>query len=168
MTTAVAPFDPLGEFAKIERLVSKVYYRFSHLFLNRLELRDFWWQMALDEEGHASILLACKEMIAGDPDQPVEPQLSEEKVAELQVRIGAYLARGTPSIGVEEAFRIAVEIETSEIDLIYGELVRLAGPEMVQLMEGMGSPAAEQKERLKSALRKYCSDPELLRAAARL
>ena len=27
------PFDPLIRFAEIERLVSKIYFRFSHLFL---------------------------------------------------------------------------------------------------------------------------------------
>ncbi len=42
--------DPFERFAGIERLVSKIYFRFSHLFLHRGELRDFWWQMARDEE----------------------------------------------------------------------------------------------------------------------
>ncbi|MBI2361500.1 MAG: hypothetical protein HYV04_21755 [Deltaproteobacteria bacterium] len=164
----MAKFDPLIEFAEIERLVSKVYYRFSHLFLNHPELRDFWWQMALDEEGHASILLACKEMSAGYPEEPPDPLVSREKAAQLGARIRAYLDRGTPSIGVEEAFRIAVEIETSEINLIYGKLVCLGGAEIAKLMEGLGTPAGEQQEKLKSALHRFCKDPELLRAAERL
>ena len=28
------PFDPLHRFAGIERLVAKIYFRFSHLFLS--------------------------------------------------------------------------------------------------------------------------------------
>jgi hypothetical protein len=44
--TTEEPFDPLLQFAEIERLVSKIYFRFSHLFLANPELRDFWWEMA--------------------------------------------------------------------------------------------------------------------------
>lgn len=165
---AGSEFDPLTEFAEIERLVSKVYFRFSHLFINHSELRDFWWQMALDEEGHASILLACKEMLEGYPAGPPDPLISRDKAAQIEARIRAYLDRGTPSISVEKAFRIALEIETSEIDLIYAKLVGLGGPDVAKLMEGLGSPAGAQKERLKLALHKFCKDPELLRAAEQL
>ena len=44
------PFDPLIQFAEIERLVSKIYFCFSHLFFAALKLRDFWWEMAKEEE----------------------------------------------------------------------------------------------------------------------
>jgi hypothetical protein len=54
------PFDPLLGFTEIERLVSKIYYRFLHLFLAHPVLRDFWWEMAREEEQHACILTACK------------------------------------------------------------------------------------------------------------
>jgi len=39
--TTDKPFDPLTSFAAIERLVSKIYFRFSHLFLAQPELREF-------------------------------------------------------------------------------------------------------------------------------
>jgi len=57
------PFDLLERFAEIERLVSKIYFRFSHLFLHQPELRDFWWEMANEEDQHGSILLACKTIL---------------------------------------------------------------------------------------------------------
>ena len=60
---ALFRFDPLEGFAEIERLVGKIYFRFSHLFLDQPELRDFWWEMARQEEQHALILLACKAFI---------------------------------------------------------------------------------------------------------
>ena len=51
------PFDPLLRFAEIERLVSKICFRLSHLFFVRPELRDFCWEMAArEEEQHACIL----------------------------------------------------------------------------------------------------------------
>lgn len=165
---SIAPFDPLLGFAEVERLVSKIYYRFSHLFLDRPELRDFWWEMAREEEQHASILLACRELIAHYDEESLDPMIHRGKADELADRLQAFLGRGTPALAVEESFKIALEIETSEIDVIYGKLLQLGGPQIGKTMENLGVPAAVQRQRLKAALRRFCSDPELLRAAERL
>jgi len=159
-----APFDPLLGFAQIERLVGKIYYRFSHLFLDRPELRDFWWEMAREEEQHASILLACRELIAHYEEESLDPMISRGKADELTGRLDAFLSRGTPTLGIEEAFKMSLEIESSEIDAIYGKLLQLGGPQIGKTMENLGVPAAVQRQRLKVALRRFCSDPELLRA----
>lgn len=163
-----APFDPLERFAEIERLVGKVYFRFSHLFLHHPNLRDFWWEMGVQEEQHASILLACKEMIENYPDEKVDPSISREKADQLKTQISAYLSRGTPSITIEEAFKAALEIETSEIDTIYSKLVHLGGPKIGRTMESLGVPASVQKQKLKYALQRFCKDPDLLSAAQQL
>jgi rubrerythrin len=166
--SAVNAFDPLLRFAEIERLVSKIYYRFSHLFLTRPELRDFWWEMAREEEQHASILAACREMIANYQEESLDPMVSSDKADELTCRLHAFLNRGTPSLGVEEAFKIAFDIESSEIDVIYGKLLQLGGPQIGKTMENLGVPASVQRQKLKAALRRFCSDPELLEAAEKL
>ncbi len=158
-------FDPFEAFAEIERLVSKVYFRLSHLFLHQPELRDFWWQMAMEEEQHSSILLACKEMIRNYLDEAVDPSISREKADQLKAQISSYLSKGTPSITVEEAFKVALEIETSEIDAIYSKLLHLGGPKIAKTMENLGVPASVQRQKLKSALPRFCKDPKLLAAA---
>ena len=65
----------------------------------------------------------------------------------------AYLSRGPLRSGVEESFRIALEIETSEIDAIYGKLLQLGGPKIAQTMENLRVPASVQRRKLKLALR---------------
>ena len=117
--TTVEPFDPLIGFAEIERLVSKIYFRFSHLFLPQPELRDFWWEMAKEEEQHGCILNACRAIIENYQDEKLDPTISLQKADELKMWLLAYLNQGKGSIGVDEAFRTALEIETSEIDAIY-------------------------------------------------
>ena len=161
-------FDPLEEFSEVERLVGKVYFRFSHLFMDRPELRDFWWEMARQEEQHGLILLACKIVIQNYEDEELDPSLSREKAERLTAHIRRYLNQGTPSITVEEAFRIAVEIETSEIDVIYGKLLQLGGPKIAQTLENLGVPAAVQRQKLKAALIYFCKDPKLLADAEQL
>lgn len=161
-------FDPLERFAEIERLVGKVYFRFSHLFLHHRELRDFWWQMAMDEEQHASILLACRELIENYSDETIDPSITKEKADQLKTQLESYLSKGTPSITIEEAFKAALEIETSEIDTIYSKLVYLGGPKIGKTMENLGVPASVQRQKLKFALQKFCNDPDLLATAQQL
>ncbi len=161
-------FDLLERFAEIEKLVSKVYFRFSHLFLHHPELRDFWWQMAMDEEQHASILFACREMIQNYDDEKLDPSVTRAKADQLKALITAYLSRGTPSLGVEEAFKISLEIESSEIDAIYSKLLHLGGPKVATTMQNLGVPASVQRQKLKFALQKFCKDPQLLAAAQQL
>jgi len=162
------PFDPLLRFAEIERLVSKIYYRFSHLFLNQPELRDFWWEMAREEEQHACILQACRAIIENYEDEKLDPRLSPGLAEKLKEWLLGYYQRGTAVLDTEESFRIALEIESSEIDVIYGKLLQLGGPKIAKTMENLGIPASAQRLKLKLALQKYCSNPELLRAAQQL
>jgi hypothetical protein len=162
------PFDLLVRFAEIERLVGKIYFRFSHLFLLNPELRDFWWEMAKEEEQHACILNACRAIIENYEDETLDPDITRYKADALQQRLQAYLNRGMASIGVEEAFRIALEIESSEIDAIYGRLLQLGGPKIAKTMENLGVPASVQRQKLKFALRQFCSDPDLFQAAEKL
>ena len=164
----LAPFDPLLRFAEIERLIAKIYYRFSHLFLTRQDLRDFWWEMARQEEQHATILAACRELILNYEDESFDPSISSESADKLAAQLHSFLSRGSRSLGLEDAFRIALEIETSEIDVIYGKLLQLGGSQIGKTMENLGIPAAVQRQKLKTALLSFCSDPELLQAAERL
>jgi rubrerythrin len=160
--------DLLERFSEIEGLVAKIYFRFSHLFLDRPELRDFWWEMAKEEEQHAAILLACRDAIENYGEEILDPRITREKADELRETLLRLLAKGTPSLSVEEAFRIALEIESSEIDAIYGKLVQLGGPKVAHTLQNLGVPASAQRQKLKAALKRHCNDPDLLAAAERL
>jgi hypothetical protein len=161
------PFDPLLRFAELERLVSKIYFRFSHLFLAQPELRDFWWEMAKEEEQHACILQACRAVIENFAEQTLDSTINRDKAIQLSLRLNSFLAQGTAALTVEEAFRIAVDIESSEIEAIYSKLIHLGGDEIAKTMENLGVPASVQRQKLKAALRRFCSNPELLLAAER-
>ena len=89
------PFDPLRRFAEIERLVSKIYFRFSHLFLAQPELRDFWWEMAREEEQHACILQACRAVIENYQEERIDASVGADRASELSAWLQSFLARGT-------------------------------------------------------------------------
>lgn len=168
MTNEAEPFDALAGFAAIERLVSKIYFRFSHLFLTTPELRDFWWEMAREEEQHACILQACRAIVENFSERQLDPSISRDKALQLNARLSSYLAQGSAALTVEDAFRIAVDIESSEIDAIYSKLTQLGGARVAKTLENLGVPASVQRQKLKAALRRFCQNPELLAAAERL
>src|SRR4029453_12504447 len=112
------PFDPLIRFAEIERLVAKIYFRFSHLFFPKPKLRDFWGEMAKEGEQHACVLNALRAVIENYEDEKLDPSISRPKADELKQWLLTYLNRGIASIGVEEAFRIALGIEISWFGVI--------------------------------------------------
>ena len=92
--STVEPFDPLIRFAEIERLVSKIYFRFSHLFLPQPKLRDFWWEMAKEEEQHGCILNACRAIIENYEDEKLDPTVSRHKADELKSGCCLFEPRG--------------------------------------------------------------------------
>jgi len=53
---------------------------------------------------------------------------------------------------VEDAFKIALDIESSEIDAIYSKLLHLGGPKIAKVMENLGVPASVQRQKLKPFL----------------
>jgi hypothetical protein len=162
------PFDPLEDFAEIERLVAKIYFRFSHLFLAVPALRDFWWEMAKEEEQHACILHACRAIIENYDDEALDASISREKAQALSTKLNSFLTEGIRSLTIEEAFRIALDLESSELDAIYSKLLQLGGPDIAKTMENLGVPASVQRQKLKAALRRFCTNPALLRAAEAL
>ena len=65
------------------------------------------------------------------------------------------------SMLLEEAFKIALELETSELDVIYTKLLRLGGPKVGKTLENLSVPASVQRQKLKSAILRFSEDPEL-------
>lgn len=159
------PFDPLERFAEIERLAAKVYFQLSHLFPHHAELREFWWQMAMDEEQHASVLLACKTIVDKVPRETMNPSVNQQTAGRLEAQLQSYLDEGSRSISVDRAFNIALEMETSELDIIYTQLLESCGPQVAKTMAKFGVAASEQRKKLKTAIFRFSMEPKL-RAAA--
>jgi hypothetical protein len=109
--------DILQAFAEIERLIAKVYFRFSHLFFHHPTLRDFWWEMAIGKERSACNFTVMNALSENCP-RTNNFALKREKADQLRERLTSYLRRGTPTIAPEEAFSIARAIEACEIDVI--------------------------------------------------
>jgi hypothetical protein len=109
----------LQALAEIEQLSAKIYFRFSHLFLHDSELRDFWWDMAVEQERRKSRLIAIESLSEGFMAE-FGRSVRRDQTQQLKVRLQAYLGRGVSTITLEEAVRIMFAIETSKVALLSG------------------------------------------------
>jgi rubrerythrin len=160
--------DVFERFAEIEDLVSKLYFRFSHLFLGNPEIRDFWWEMATEEQQHAAILMACKAITENFLADIADPGAGLEKANEFKRYISSYLSKGTPSMTIEESLKIAVEIEGSEINSIYSRLVDSLGPDIARTIEQVTGPTGSHRRKLAAAVSRFTRNAELRAAADNL
>ena len=80
---------------------------------------------------------------------------------ELKERINDYLSKGMASITMEEAFKVALYMERSELDVIYKKLLKLGGPDIAKSLGYLIVPASVQRQKLKSAVLRFSKDPEL-------
>ena len=112
-------------FISFEERSADLYLDLSVRFLDNPELSWFWVEMAMEEKQHAGMLQYCKEtgMFAHDlPDsEPIQ------RLAGLFKRLASKAAE--PTLTIDDAFAIAVELEASEINDIYRNLTaHIDGP----------------------------------------
>jgi hypothetical protein len=113
-----------------ERRTMQIYCRFESLFPKPDEVRNFWFEMAQHESRHFGALALVKGLLDSAPDRtlPAAPNLTRDRVLHLRDLLDRFHAEAKPGIGLERAFEIALEIESSEIeDLVLDLLTALKG-----------------------------------------
>ncbi len=102
---------------------AEVYALFAERFAADAALAELWSSMAREEREHARKLATWRELVAAEPPER-RPRASgfSEHVAEVEELLARTLA-AAPTADEEEAFALALAIETSEIDAIYTTLL---------------------------------------------
>ena len=107
-----------------EQLVSQIYIKFSELFP---EDRDFWWRLAMEEKCHASIGKSIQEIFAPMKLYPKEfLNESTDKLLKSNNEKKALLdrlAENPLALTREQAFSAAIEIEDSDVEKIFQEIM---------------------------------------------
>lgn len=106
----------LDEAIRHELTVSALYFQFCQAYP---EDSDFWWKLSVEEQGHAGLLKAGRTLFGVAFGREVLPARTEE-IAESNRKLEELLEQiehQPPSR--EDAFRIALRIETSTDALIY-------------------------------------------------
>ena len=112
------PKSVYDKFVEFEERAASVYLHLAAHFSKNPELSSLWLEMGMQEKQHAGFLQFCGDeqlFTENLPDEAVIRRL-EEVYREIEKRVA------DPELQINEAFQIALELETSEVNEIYCQL----------------------------------------------
>jgi hypothetical protein len=165
--------DILGRCSTLEQRVADIYAQFaSGLPQDETSQRIFWLSLASEERQHGRVLVAEKIVLEADLDPGYFLPEYPAKLVSFDVMIKQIEAKANQGVNTAEAFSLALDLEQSELNTIYRDLVltgRVAGRLRAQdllpalslshhqehLVSGIGQflPHSETQERAKQWLR---------------
>ena len=111
--TVKTPKNVYRRFVEFEERAAAIYLQLASHFSQDPQLSSFWLDMAMHEKEHAGLLQFCLRdgLFAFDLPDSTEIQKLVGFFKRLEKRAG------DPKLTLEEAFTLAIEMETSEITL---------------------------------------------------
>ncbi|MHC4288184.1 MAG: ferritin family protein [Planctomycetota bacterium] len=103
-----------------ENAARKVYLGFTHKFVSRPDVSDFWQTMADDEGDHARILSQMRECVSAEElSAPIDARLAEmaRHLKMLDIR---KLVNSVDNL--DDAYQTAYDLESSEVNAIFNFL----------------------------------------------
>jgi len=103
---------------EFEEKAASIYLQLAAKFSSDRRLGSFWLEMAMEEKQHAGLLQFCVAEGLFVPDLPNDSTLEQvhRVFVDLQKRVA------DPRLTVEEAFSIAITMESSEINKLFSRL----------------------------------------------
>jgi len=149
----------LDRLIRLEKHVGGLYVAFGDLSAAPAEVRFFWNCMATDETHHAALLRRT----AGLLDLLVlPPQASMEVLDRLEAKINTLeKAARQQQLGVDEAFRAALELEGSELNRLTAAWIRGFRLEVATLLEALLPAEEDHLRRLVEATHTFSRDRTL-------
>jgi rubrerythrin len=125
--------DILGRCSILEQRVADIYSQFAGSLNDDKELESFWLGMAEEEKHHSKILAAEKAALEVDSDTGYFMPEFSAKLVEMDTLLKRAEEKAKLGVTKDEAFALALEMEQSELNTIYRDLV-LMGRAAVKLM----------------------------------
>jgi hypothetical protein len=125
--------EVLGRCSILEQRVAGIYSQFASSLNDDKELESFWLGMAEEEKHHGKILAAEKAALEVDSDTGYFMPEFSAKLMEMDTLLKRIEEKARLGVTKDEAFALALELEQSELNTIYRDLV-LMGRTAVKLM----------------------------------
>jgi hypothetical protein len=125
--------EVLRRCSELEQRVADIYRQFAGSLNDHKELESFWLGMAEEEKHHGKILAAEKAALEVDSDTGYFMPEFPAKLTEMDALLKRVEEKARIGVSEDEAFALALELEQSELNTIYRDLV-LMGRAAVKLM----------------------------------
>lgn len=153
------------QFVEFEEKAAAIYVRLASRFSREQpDLSGLWLQMAMEEKQHAGLLQFCLAEKMFAPSLPEEPVIrkANDLLRSLEKR------SADPEIEVAEAFAIALELESSEVNTIYCHMTTPLHGSQYLLRRKIASSPPDHLSRLATAARRFGVPQEMEAAFERL
>ena len=125
--------EVLKRCSMLEERVAAIYSQFAGSLNDEKEAASFFLGLAEEEKHHAKILVAEKAALDVDSDTGYFMPEFSTKLTEMEAMLKQVEGKARTGVTKEEAFTLALELEQSELNTIYRDLV-LMGRAAVKLM----------------------------------
>lgn len=151
------PTNVYDGFIRLEDRSAALYLELSVRFFDNPELSWFWVEMAMEEKQHAGMLQHCREAGVFAEELPDKDEI--QRLNALFRRLELHLAE--PKLALDDAFEMAIELETSEINDVYSKLTApIQGPAHV-MRKKIELSVAGHFERLSDAATRFHASPSI-------
>jgi hypothetical protein len=167
----VAMPGTLGNAYKLSALfefrVAHIYAAMAERFKARGEVQRLFKDLEEEELEHGRLMIACLYQVALRPEVDFAPTVRDPEIRD-SLNALRELERQVPRMSLEEAFKTTVELEASEVNVIFGRLLKQVGKAETELfaaqLEGAKSHPESVPRRIKEL--KARLGPEGVAAAA--
>ena len=153
------------KFIEFEEQAAAIYFLMASGFSpQNPELAALWLDMGIQEKEHAGLLQFC--LIEG---LFAETRPSDEQVTRLETEFAGLSKRAAePNLSVENAFKIAMAMETSEVNDIYSYLTTPLHASTYLLRRKIAASMPDHVERLLHEGRKHGVDESAMKSLERV
>ena len=147
----ITPRKVYRRFVEFEERAAAIYLQLASRFSHDPKLSSFWLLMALHEKQHAGLLQFCLQdgLFASDLPDSAEIQKTAALFKRLETRAAA------PMLNVEDAFELALELESSEVNSLYCYLTTTLHSSMYLLRRKIASSMPDHVDELLVTARKF-------------
>ena len=146
------------DFMQCEDRSGQLYLDFSIRFYDQIDISWFWIEMAMEEKQHAGLLYYCLDESLFAEELP--PMATIIELRQLLEKLEKNAAN--PALNIDDAFDIAIQIETCEMEEICERLTApiVRPPQVVQKKVNL-SPR-KHFDKLRSAAERFAVSPTVM------
>lgn len=126
--------DILRTAVNLEKKAMALYMQFTRIFEGKDELRKFWFGMARHEASHLGALALVEGVVDNDPRVAESNRVwfDPSTVVRLRALLNAYGREAQAKVSVARAFEMAIDVESSELEDVVVDLLRVVREQMVR------------------------------------
>lgn len=139
-------FRPLAD---LERALADLYDHFAQVFSADQELAFFFFKMAAEERGHASLVDYQKRIVQRSNVASIDADLDVRVIADTLERVKALRAAAEPP-SPDEAIRETMRLEANAAESHYRNALRQVDPGVARLLDALGGEDRRHVERIQA------------------